>query len=56
MIPLPPPSHSCFLRGVGVLYGVREEMRENERSFQSFNEWEDVVVVFTSCKCLILSI
>jgi hypothetical protein len=27
--PLPPPSHSCFLRGVGVLHGVREERRES---------------------------
>jgi hypothetical protein len=24
-IPLPPPSHSSFLRGVGVLHGVSEE-------------------------------
>jgi hypothetical protein len=29
------PSHSCFLRGVGVLHGVREEIRESERSLQS---------------------
>jgi hypothetical protein len=26
-IPLPPPSHGCFLRGVVVLHGVREERR-----------------------------
>jgi hypothetical protein len=31
-IPLPPPSHSCFLRGVDVLSGVSEERRESERS------------------------
>jgi hypothetical protein len=31
-IHLPPPSHSFFLRGVGVLHGVREERRESERS------------------------
>jgi hypothetical protein len=30
VIPLPPPSHSCFLRGVDVLHGVREEKRESE--------------------------
>jgi hypothetical protein len=52
-IPLPPPSHSCFLRGVGVLHGVREERRESERSVQSSKEWEDVVVVSTPCKLLI---
>jgi hypothetical protein len=33
--PSPTPSHSCFLRGVGVLHGVREERRESERSLQS---------------------
>jgi hypothetical protein len=27
-IPLPPTSHSCFLRGVAVLHGVREVRRE----------------------------
>jgi hypothetical protein len=54
-IPLPPPNHSCFLRGVGMLHGVREERRESERSLQSTKEWEDVVV-FTPCRCLILSI
>jgi hypothetical protein len=52
-IPLPPPRYSCFLRGVCVLHGVREERRESERSIKSFKEWEDVVVVFTSCKLLI---
>jgi hypothetical protein len=36
-----------------VLHGVREERRESERSIKSFKEWEDVVVVFTSCKLLI---
>jgi hypothetical protein len=56
VISLPPPSHSCFLRCVGVLHGVREEMRESERSFQSSKEWEDVVAVFTPCKHMILSI
>jgi hypothetical protein len=65
-IPLPPPSHGCFLRGVAVLHGGREERRgeerrgeerrESERSLQSSKEWEDVVMVFTPCKCLILSI
>jgi hypothetical protein len=30
--PSPAPRYSCFLRGVGVLHGVREEMRESERS------------------------
>jgi hypothetical protein len=29
-IPLPPLSHSSFLRGVGVLHGVREEVRDIE--------------------------
>jgi hypothetical protein len=52
-IPLPPPSHSYFLRGVGVLHGVREERRESERSLQSFKEWEDVVVVSIPCRLLI---
>jgi hypothetical protein len=52
-IPLPPPSHSCFLRGVDVLHGVREERRESERSLQSTKEWEDVVAVSTPCKLLI---
>jgi hypothetical protein len=37
--PSPTPSHSCFLRGVGVLHGVREEMRESERSLESSKEW-----------------
>jgi hypothetical protein len=36
-----------------VLHGVREEMRESERSFQSLKEWEVVVVIFASCKLLI---
>jgi hypothetical protein len=31
-IPLSPPIYSCFLRDVGVLHGVREVMRESERS------------------------
>jgi hypothetical protein len=54
--PSPTPSHSCFLGGVGVLYGVREERRESERFLQSFKEWEDFVVVSTPYRCLILSI
>jgi hypothetical protein len=33
-IPLPPPSHSCFLRGVGVIYGVSGERRESKRFLQ----------------------
>jgi hypothetical protein len=37
-IPLPPPSYSCFLRGVGVLHGVGEERRESERSLHSSKE------------------
>jgi hypothetical protein len=43
-IPLPTHSYSCFLRGVGVLHGVRDEKRESERSLQSSKEWEIVVV------------
>jgi hypothetical protein len=39
-----------------VLHGVREEMRESERSLQSSKEWEDVVMVFTHFRYLILSI
>jgi hypothetical protein len=54
--PHSPPSHSCFLRGVAVLHGVREERSESERSLQSSKEWEDVVVVSTPCRCMILSI
>jgi hypothetical protein len=54
-IPLP-PSHSCFLRGVGVIHGVREEMRESERSLQTSIEWEGVVAVSTPCRHLILLI
>jgi hypothetical protein len=46
-IPLPLPSHSCFLRGVVVLHGVREERRESERSLQSSKEWEDIVPMMT---------
>jgi hypothetical protein len=46
-IPLPPPSYSCFLRGVGVLHDVREMRRESKISLQSSKEWEDVVVVST---------
>jgi hypothetical protein len=30
--PSPTPSHSCFLRGVGVLHGVRGVSRESDRS------------------------
>jgi hypothetical protein len=44
------------LRGVGVLHGVREERRESERFFQSSKEWEDVVVVSTPYRRLIISI
>jgi hypothetical protein len=55
-IPLSPPSHSCFLRGVGVLHGVSEERRESKRSLQSSKEWEDIVVVSTPCRHLIPSI
>jgi hypothetical protein len=51
-----PPSHSSFLGGVDVLHGVSEERRESERSLQSSQEWEDVVVVFTPCRYLITSI
>jgi hypothetical protein len=32
VMPLPPPTHSSFLRCVGVLHGVSEERRESERS------------------------
>jgi hypothetical protein len=39
-----------------VLHNVSEEMRESERSLQSFKEWEDVVPVSTLCRRLILSI
>jgi hypothetical protein len=52
-IPLPPFSHSCFLRGVGVLHGAREEGRESERTLQFSKEWEDVVVVSAPYKLLI---
>jgi hypothetical protein len=55
-IPLTPPSHSCFLSGVGVLHGVSEERRESERFLQSSKEWEDVVAVSTLCRYFILSI
>jgi hypothetical protein len=47
------PLAIVVFRGVGVLYGVREERRESERSFQFSKEWEDVVVVSASCKLLI---
>jgi hypothetical protein len=47
---------AAFLRGVGMLHGVREERRESESSLQSSKEWEDVVAVSTPCRCLILSI
>jgi hypothetical protein len=53
IIPLPPPSHSYFLRGVSVLHGVREVRRGSERSLQSSKEWEDVVVVSTPYRILI---
>jgi hypothetical protein len=36
-----------------VLHGVRQEMRESERSLKSSKEWEDVVVVSAPCKLLI---
>jgi hypothetical protein len=36
-----------------MFHGVREEMRESERSLQSSKEWEDVVAAFTHCKLLI---
>jgi hypothetical protein len=49
----PTPSHSCFLRGVGVFHGVRGEKRESERPLQFSKEWEDVVVVSAPCKFLI---
>jgi hypothetical protein len=53
----PSPSHSlaivAFLRGVGVLHGVREERRESENSLQSSKEWEDVVPVSAPYKLLI---
>jgi hypothetical protein len=52
-IPLPTPSHSCFLRGVGVLRGVREVRRESEISLQSSKGWEDVVAIFIHCRLLI---
>jgi hypothetical protein len=52
--PSPTPSHSCFLGVVGVLHGVREETKYSERSLQSSKEWEDVVMVFTPCRRLIL--
>jgi hypothetical protein len=52
-IPLPPPSHSCFLRGVVALHIVREVERESEISLQSSKEWEDIVMVSTPCKLLI---
>jgi hypothetical protein len=51
-ISLPPPSHSCLLRGVGVLHGVRDVRRESERSLQSSKEWEDIVTVSTPCGLL----
>jgi hypothetical protein len=38
---------------MGVLHGVREKMRESERSLQSSKEWDDVVAVFPLCKLLI---
>jgi hypothetical protein len=39
-----------------VLYGVREGMRESERSLQFSKEWGYVVAVFIPCTHLILSI
>jgi hypothetical protein len=47
------PSYSYFLRGMGVLHGVREERRESERSLQSSKEWKDIVAVSAPCKLLI---
>jgi hypothetical protein len=41
---------------MGVLHGVREERRETERSLKSSKEWEDIVVISTPCRHLILSI
>jgi hypothetical protein len=38
IISLSPPRHSCFLRVVSMLHDVREEMRENGISLQSFRE------------------
>jgi hypothetical protein len=55
-IRLPLPSYSCFFRCVDVLHDVKEERRESERSLQSSKEWENVVVIFTPCRRLILSI
>jgi hypothetical protein len=37
--PSPTPSQGCFLRGIVVHLGVREERRESERSPQSSKEW-----------------
>jgi hypothetical protein len=51
--PSPTPNHSCFLRDMDVLHGVREVRRGSERSLQSFKEWEDIVLVFTPCRLLI---
>jgi hypothetical protein len=51
-IPLSPPSHSSFLRGVGVLHGVREERRASERSLQFSKEWKDVIAISTPCRFL----
>jgi hypothetical protein len=56
VIPLSPPSHSSFLRSVGVLHGVSEERRESKRSLQSFKEWDDIVPVSTPCRHFILLI
>jgi hypothetical protein len=36
-----------------VLHGVKEEMRESERSLQSSKEWKDVVAISAPCKLLI---
>jgi hypothetical protein len=52
-ISLTPRSHSCFLRGVGVLYGIRGVRRESERSLQSSKEWEDIVAVSIPYRLLI---
>jgi hypothetical protein len=53
VIPLSPTSHSCFLRGVGVLHGVSQVRRESERYLQSSKEWVDIVAVSIPCRLLI---
>jgi hypothetical protein len=53
LVPLPPSSQSCVLRGVVVLHGIRDERRESERFLQFSKEWLDVVAIFSPCKLLI---